>query len=273
MRTFDLDTLWPSLPMLSANSGAARDSAGMAVETLSVSAPLGVPDRVADGARTFSTGDVALDVSPTVYEDTIPQRIASAAARRGSWAIRFVRSFDPKAAIWLSMGFASGMVAWHAVGFWGFVSASVFNGPGTATVIAETPSARPLVNFKSIITTSSTASAPMTTGTMNTAPMNTGLMTTGSLATFSAQPKLCVALAIDRATGATAAKPCGADDQPMRDAGRRRRADRMAGIEARLQNAGSWATDTQTEAPSASAASAQTNAVSDGDFDLTLASE
>ena len=275
MRTFDLDQFWPSLPVRSPDAVGARDGWLVAVETDNGTAvrPARAFDTPSPDARSpdesyrsmIAPQGLGLDVAPPVYDHTPAQRIALELARRGLSALRFMRGFDPKAAIWLTMGFMTGMVSWHAVGFWGFVSATVLNGPGKTSIAAnDSAPARPLVNFKSIVTTSSGTPASD--------------ITTGSLATFSPQPALCVALVADRATGVTSATPCGADNQAMRDAGRRRRSDRMAGVEVRLQNAGSWATDTQAETPDASAATAetkaetkaQTNTLSATDFDLTL---
>lgn len=161
---------------------------------------------------------------------------------------RFVRGFDASAAMWASVGFIAGMIAWHAVGFWGFVHTAVLKGGARAEAVlveARDRADTPRVAFKEIITT-------------------------GALPTFTPKTAACVALIADKDAHTTAAVPCAPDASPMRDAGRRRRADRMPGVEARLQKPESWAIDTQAADAAESVSMPATQTVAERDFDMTI---
>lgn len=250
MRTFDLDQHWPALAArVPQNSGRAEDvrlaTAGKTGDALASAPPsLGSTVPLSNDGLEFATENAELARSA---------RVAAGLRTGVARSYRFVRGFDPTAAVWLSMGFIAGMAAWHAVGFWGFVSATVLKDPDRSPAVAvQSAPLQPRVHFNSVITTGSTMPA--------------------STATFSPQPSACLALVVDRTSGATNAVACRADQQPLRDAGRRKRTDRMPGIEARLQNAGSWATDTRAEVATSRDGDGR-GTLNDRDFDLTVVSE
>ena len=118
----------------------------------------------------------------------------------------YLYAFDTGAAAWLSMGFMVGMVSWHTPGIW-----LALSGPFFAR--DETPSIA--VTVKTV---------PVRTAV-------TGQITTGSLAYFSPRADACIALMVDRTIGATKASACNSGVVPLRDAGQRRRGDRMMAIE------------------------------------------
>ncbi|MEQ1653603.1 MAG: hypothetical protein ABL897_14035 [Hyphomicrobium sp.] len=158
-----------------------------------------------------------------------------------------MRTFDPQAAAWLSLGFMAGMVAWHAVGFWGFVSHAVLNGEPRSSSI--------LIAAKRLPPT--TPAAPLITG---------------SLPSFKPQPNACLNLILDRETGSTLTNTCRIDDQPLRDAGRRQRGDRMPVPLARIDNTEVWTSATTAVVPEAGPTPSiePVSQISASDFDLSL---
>ncbi|NOT70220.1 MAG: hypothetical protein HOP09_02740 [Hyphomicrobium sp.] len=278
MRTLDLDQFWP-LPSSGLKSVAAALTTPVArAETAAITddadAQLAA-DLAADSAPEgpFDALEIADDeVAPRADRDTdteaVPFALAGAGAavrQRARSAQAFFRSFDVHAAGWLSMGFVAGMVSWHAVGFWGFVSQSVLNGPGRSPAqIAAQPTT---VTEKTLL-----QPAQVSSSLANASQTGTSQITTGSLPTFVPLPGACMALTVDRTTGATVARTCDVGEQPMRDAGRRRKGDRMPGAEARLQEPTVWASAT-TATPVENALTAQDLQAAppaEQDFDLRL---
>lgn len=176
---------------------------------------------------------------------------ASAIPRAIAGARRFGRSFDERAAVFGSLGFICGMVVWHVVGFWAFVSDVVLNAPGTEAV-------RP----QPVEYTKTTASP-----SANTAQITTGSITTAGSATRPAPAprEPCLALELDRHSGATRTTACPDDDNGLRDAGYQRRADRTV-LTPRLENPTAWATGTQMSPET----HAQAPTVSETDFNLEI---
>jgi hypothetical protein len=231
MRTFDLDQYWPTL---TAASGADAASAAATADALRH-----IYSNAGSSAGTLSSWHVDLGVRTG-------NRLAGFPSRWGerTYVIRrqiggFVASFDSQAALWLSLGFVAGMVAWHAVGFWGFVSNTVLNRETQRGSVAWQPPPRTDVK----------AANPITTG---------------SLASYTPAPGACSMLTLDRATGATVAARCNDSDQPMRDAGRHHRGDRLSSTAGRLQDSTVWAATTEPSDPSPSTGTTAS------DFDLTL---
>ena len=227
MRTFDLDQLWPTrFPALTAAVvHAPRDNNANSDDK---------PDTPRCVLPEVAIEDLAL------YE---PSVTFGGWRSHGQTALHrtqaFLLAFDARAAAWLALGFMTGMVAWHAVGFWGFVSETVLYGGGRSAPTAWEASGQHGW----------------------TAPAR---VTTGSLAAFTPAPGACLALILDRETATMSATYCASDSQPMRDAGRRRRGDRLTGMQARLEDRNSWTASTvqaDLRAP---------EQISESEFDLTL---
>lgn len=140
---------------------------------------------------------------------------------------RFASTFDERAAIYGSLGFISGVIVWHMVGFWSFVSDVVLHTPG---VEQDHPA------FSAVA--APTASAPdLTTGSIGQARA-----ADKRLSAITQSP--CIALVLDRANGATRQAGCRNDGHEHKDAGHQKRAD-MATATPRLQNSTDWATGTE----------------------------
>jgi hypothetical protein len=219
MQTFDLDQFWPFPPAASdPMAGSAAPSTGL---------PRRTP--AADHVKTDSTPRWDDAFGPEAYlvetgQNDQTQSWHSAIAQLQSKASAFLGSFDHKAALWVSTGFVAGMVSWHTIGFWGFVSEAVlYRGDRNVEVVmAERPPA---------IATKVVASVPITTGSITKADES---------------PGACMALIFDRTTGTTAATACG-NSPPFRDAGRGKRSDRLATAEARLQDKTAWSATTAVD--------------------------
>jgi hypothetical protein len=243
MRSLDLEQFWLTP---TDHSRGNTDSAAATAETLEN--PFNVSPRDSGllpswASAMISDADVP-DIPKRAYV-----RCLIEAARIHSEAIATLRAFDHRAAVWLSLGFVSGMIAWHAVGFWSFVSEAVLHPSAQDAGIAALAPARSYSGGDTSIVT-------------------------GSLPTFRPRAGTCMALTIDRGNGITSAAPCIDDNQSLRDAGRRRRADRLTSIENRLDDKTTWATATErapdltpaTPAPEPPSPDHPTAA----DFDLTL---
>ena len=89
------------------------------------------------------------------------------------------------AALWATIGFVSGAVFWHAVGFWTFMSELVLNG-------REASASQDL-------------------------PLAGADIETGSLPRiYHVNPQNCVSLVLDRGTNYTAARPCPREGMALR---------------------------------------------------------
>ncbi len=123
--------------------------------------------------------------------------------------------------IWGGLGFVAGMMVWHMIGFWSFVSHVAFNDDArvAATAIGSRRNAVPMQIFK--------PKAPSSDLTQ----INSGN---------------CVALAIDRASGDAKPGTCPVDEWPLADAGRTRRDD-LAFSRPRLHDPQIWADLTAVE--------------------------
>lgn len=119
--------------------------------------------------------------------------------------------------VWGGAGFIAGILAWHLVGFWTFVSDVVLNDhPAPLQASSDRPLSSPA---------SGKAGATLA---LSRAP-----------ATEPADTKHCVTLAIDRSAGATTPVPCEGSSAALRDAGFRHRTDRAA-AKPRLQDPVAW---------------------------------
>ena len=130
------------------------------------------------------------------------------------------------------------MVVWHMIGFWTFVSHVAFNDDQRA---AAATAARPEKSVHQNVYTSKTAAKQLAQN----------------------NPENCIALAIDRMSGAAAPESCPANGKPFADAGHTRR-DNLAYTRPRLQDPQLWAGVTAVErAP-------ETGTIDESAFDLTI---
>jgi hypothetical protein len=256
MRIHDLDQIWPypsqASTLVERPLQTRSQDAGQ--QTLRASGIGAVP--FTDG---FSRPTDDLDVRATDTASHFESSHLRAKMARAAAAVAFVRGFDPKAAIWLSLGFVSGMVAWHAVGFWGFVSTAVLSGSDRPATIASAPAPereRSLVNFNSVVVVP---------------PSGASDITTSSLATFVPQQTQCSALIRAPNARETSLTACPQDAAPLRDAGRRRRGDRLPSAEVRLHNASTWASTTETS--SANERAPNEAGLNSSDFNLSLVTD
>lgn len=108
---------------------------------------------------------------------------------------------------WGGAGFLLGVIVWHFVGFWSFVSTIVFRGPaepGTSTAATHQPTAR--------------AAAKRSETVLGKAP------TQAAVASPSTE---CSALVLDRKAGTTALAACDAAASPLHVLHRTQRGDRF----------------------------------------------
>lgn len=189
----------------------------------------------------------AATLSVTGFDDRIPieKRHAPRQVEAHAADLRHTAAtsggFDRRAAAWLSLGFLSGMIAWHAVGFWTFVTSTVLNDDSTAPAAFSHPRSMP---------TPKARPAPSSATAVENVPG-------------------CVALAYG-AGGKTISKPCQKIPAPLRDAGRLKRTDRMASAEDRLHSAAIWSNRTAaTETTQNTSAKADTATIESA-FDLSL---
>ena len=144
------------------------------------------PEPVGDTAIPPPIPHVEAESSLQPVAPLATSHVTSATAKYRRHARTFLRSFDAVAAAWVTLGFITGMMAWHAIGFWGFVSETVLahNDSGASSIwVAPTK-----LQHK--------AASPITT-----------------------RQGPCVALIIDRASGATTTAPCPNTSESLRDAG------------------------------------------------------
>ena len=250
MQALDLNQYWPSEPM----------TRGLAAPRPDLAVPPAMPEateieviaiaEAAALAEVTEPDDLDADQPPlpklfTENRDNLTSasalaRMRKAAANRSRQAKTFLRSFDVTAALWASTGFVAGVIAWHVIGFWGFVADTVLaRGERTGPSAWVHPTAPHL-----------SIDAPIVTGSLNTVAI---------------KPEACVALLIDRPTGDTSAAPCPADAQPLRDAGRQRRGNLGAGEHTRLEDSNkAWAAGTELDG------AAEKTAPELSEFDLTL---
>lgn len=114
--------------------------------------------------------------------------------------------------VWGGGGFLLGVIVWHFIGFWSFISTIVFRGPdpgpdpGAAPVSVSVAAARPAI-----------APAKRSQTVSGTAPAHV---------TVAASASDCSALVLDRSTGTTSLAACAGIQQPMRMVQFTQRADR-----------------------------------------------
>jgi len=254
MQTIDLDELWHAMPQTTGVTASGMMAAARALHTdrlyrqghhdadvLNSGVEQSAPSTAHNDLSAIEMPD--LEIRPAAPTFDLRNRLPRLDG--------FLKSFDTSSAVWLSMGFISGMIAWHSVGFWGFVTEAVLQ-PGDRdykiAVATTTPALeQPLAG---------SARVPLTTGALADKPR--------------AGATACVALAVDRGSSRTLAQPCSRDGSQMRDAGRGQRADRLSDARERLHAPQAWGAEAQT-APSNPATSSDTAVPPD--FDLTLSAQ
>lgn len=201
----------------------------------------------------------AIASAATAASPAKAEKPAAAPVLRETHRTRKRRDFTP--VLWGGAGFLAGVLAWHMVGFWVFVSDVVLNAnnPRASTLEAFLPSfSSPAASQKvmSRIPETSVIPAPQT---LNSATIGTQFA--------------CVSLALDRAAGITNAQVCKGSNSDLRDAGFNRRTDRLA-LRPRLQDPVAWTDTTAVQvsdaAPSISAEEEGLPPLSDADLKLDL---
>ncbi len=218
----------------------------------------------ATGSRAGAVGDsdISLGDAETWGRETYrpnatePEYTASLRSRLK----RFAATFDERAAVYGSCGFVLGVIAWHMVGFWSFVSDVVLHDPMTAQahvpVVAKVFAAADNANGQA-------AAAPgLTTGAL-------GGGTKSSVKAPMHDAGACAALEFDRASGLTRRIPCAIAVRDLKDAGFQMRADRATAAPM-LQNAQAWASATETKSEQVEV---ETAPAAPSDFDLTIKSD
>ncbi|MEZ5899881.1 MAG: hypothetical protein R3D51_10350 [Hyphomicrobiaceae bacterium] len=151
--------------------------------------------------------------------------------------------------VWGGLGFIAGMLAWHVVGFWSFMSNVVLhpNDARSARVARGNRTAVAPVNVQkatepsvqTVTVTASTTAAPIAVAAVfKTTGRVSGEAAPALTETAAADP--CVTLTLNRTSGGTSPGQCGErSDALMRDAGYNQRADKLA-LKPRLQDAAIW---------------------------------
>lgn len=123
---------------------------------------------------------------------------------------------------WGGTGFLLGVIVWHFIGFWSFVSTVVYRGPGPGTAVAGMPASasRPAVTA---------AAAKRGENVLGSAPAQPSA---------AASASDCSVLALDRASGTTTLAGCADDMPPLQVVLSSPRGDRRTTIEARPSDRG-----------------------------------
>lgn len=125
---------------------------------------------------------------------------------------------------WGGVGFLLGVIVWHFVGFWTFLSAIVFRGPEPVSGVSD-------------LSTSSTAAAMPTVPAPNPRNRTASISAKRAETVFGTAPAQdaasqpsshCTALALDRTAGTTTPTTCSIGDQPHRLVENSQRGDRAA---------------------------------------------
>ncbi|MCB1483604.1 MAG: hypothetical protein KDJ17_01785 [Hyphomicrobiaceae bacterium] len=151
--------------------------------------------------------------------------------------------------VWGGLGFIAGMLAWHLVGFWSFMSNVVLHpndaraarvARGSRTTVAPVSAQKVTEpSAQTVTVTASTTVAPIAVAAVfKTSGRVSGEAAPALTETAAADP--CVTLTLNRTSGGTSPAQCGErSDAMMRDAGYNQRADKLA-LKPRLQDATIW---------------------------------
>lgn len=184
------------------------------------------------GVMAVATGQGQAHAGP--QDDTV---------RRGDAGVPLTtrqRRFDRTPFVWGGLGFVAGIFAWHALGFWSFVSDVVLNNGG-----GRRDAASPMPQLAD----AAEKSFGKFTGKPATAVAAPALSTSSAGKPAEARVATrCVEIAIDRANGGIARQECTPSDRDvLRDAGYNRRGDKLA-LRPRLQDPVAWSGATAVEA-------------------------
>lgn len=211
---------------------------------------------------------IAPDALPAADLKTRPVRHAVVDVPNGPALARNRRDWTPL--VWGGLGFMAGMLAWHVIGFWTFLSDVVLNANDTRATRSVPVAARAQPQK----TPKVAAKVPAATDAASTtlvAAQKLAARLSGTSETGHPPPAetVCMTLALNRVAGTTAPAACAEEAVAgLRDSGFNRRADRLA-LRPRLQDPVAWtggtAVDTtRVEAP----AVAETEAVADPSMDF-----
>ena len=243
MHTFDLDQFWIDAAPLKAAAvkrpDASRAPAVAAMPETPVS-PYTLPATANAAKPEYNFGIYA--IAPETF-GTRGTKPVEQDAPEGSATARIYSALRPSRSpvSFAVIGFLGGMLAWHALGFGARFSSFVANAPAVSTgpAAALSPAAAPRVE---------TARAAPAAPSLQPASLPS------AQSIFNLDPRACMALALDRSSGATRTERCPDEPVPMRDAGRQRRGDLVA--RARIPESETWSTATAVDATPASAPTA-----------------
>lgn len=183
MQARDLDQLWPrhmpgepsdartQTPIAAQASDAPTDPTEAIA--LALVAATEARARCSDRALALETPIERLAGQETIKATAPPDR-----------RHRSRRAFDRRAAAWATVGFLSGILFWHSIGFWHFISGIVWNDRAVEASVLH-----------SKIPTFVMPNLPLTTGSLPDSK-------------DKAQSQSCMALGIDRASGIARSSNC-----------------------------------------------------------------
>ncbi len=208
------------------------------------------------------------DVPLTADLKTRPARSAVADAANDSPLARVRRDWTPL--VWGGLGFMAGMLAWHVIGFWTFMSDVVLNANDTRTVTRGGPVAARAPSQK---TPKAAVKETAATGVASTAPVTAHKLAASLSGTAGTGPPpsaetVCMTLALNRAAGTTAPAACAEEAVAgLRDSGFNRRADRLA-LRPRLQDPVAWTGGTAVDTTRVEPPAAETEAAAEPVMDF-----
>ncbi len=219
--------------------------AAPATEPLQVAPPKAPDDPVPEVAVTatpplLNVAPRAPDAAPTADLKARPARSAVAGEPNDPAFARTRRDWTPL--VWGGLGFMAGMLAWHVVGFWTFMSDVVLNASDTRAITRGGPVAARAPSQK---TPKVAVKEPAATDVASTAPVEAPKLAASLSGTAATGPApsaetVCMTLALNRAAGTTAPAACAEEAVTgLRDSGFNRRADRLA-LRPRLQDPVAW---------------------------------
>lgn len=229
MRTFDLDQFWIDAAPFKAANGKRPDvnrAPAVAPVAEAPASPYTLPSTQNAAKTDYHFGSYAIAPETFGTRGTKPAEPQNAPG--GSATALLYNALRPSRSpiSWAVLGFLGGVLAWHAIGIGGLFS----NAASNTRAVPDAPA------------------TPARVETARAAPAAPSLQT-GSLPSaqsiFNLDPRACMALALDRSSGATRTERCPDEPVPMRDAGRQRRGDLVA--RARMPDSETWSTATAVE--------------------------
>jgi hypothetical protein len=260
MRTLDLDHFWPNLNLTLPETGRRPAANQASLETYRFVAPANTPKAAAIAAKDFAI-DPIRPYQPRALQPKTVRRAALPATAKTAVPEVNPRAFRVEirnpSALWTFAGFAAGMLVWQVASIWDAPHDAV---PSRPMAVARTaaPTQAPA--------TRRAMPSPLTTGSIErtTHPIGQPSMQPNAQALYNLDPKSCLALMLDRTSGATHIEKCADDQSPMRDAGRQRRGD--LAVLARNVDPKAWNRGTAIEAPQEPGV----NTLQPGDFNLEI---